>query len=68
MAEVALVVVVAVLAIQNVFLVRYHRAERERLVDAVVARHAPDFVALSARPKAKKDPKPAPEPVEPVGR
>lgn len=68
LAEVVLAAVIVALAVQNVVILRTHRAERERLIDAVVARHAAEFVALQAKPKAPRDPKPAPEQMEPVGR
>lgn len=42
--------------------------ERERLVDAVVARHATDVAVMRrAESKAPKEPKPHVEPIEQIG-
>lgn len=59
---------VAQLAAHAALAVRWAR-ERERLVDAVVARHAGDVATMrrSESPKAPKEPKPHVEPIEQIG-
>jgi len=60
-------IVAAQLAAHTVLAVRWAR-ERERLVDAVVARHAGEVAAMRrADTKAPREPKPHTEPIEQIG-
>lgn len=60
-------IAVAQLAAHTALAVRWAR-ERERLVDAVIARHAGEVASLRrADNKAPKEPKPHVEPIEQIG-